>query len=112
MAPEIITIINIITTMITLQRQVGLKKGNDWRVLRAAWHLVTVGVEQVTIRANHYYHSHHHGKYYHCDQDCLVWTLIYSSRNASFPVSKFSSSVILILHDMFVFDWIFFIFAS
>ena len=32
----------------TLHRQIGLKKGNDWRVLRAAWHLVTVGVEQVT----------------------------------------------------------------
>ena len=34
----------------TLHRQIGLKKGNDWRVLRAAWHLVTVGVEQVTER--------------------------------------------------------------
>ena len=32
----------------TLHRQIGLKKGKDWRVLRAAWHLVTVGVEQVT----------------------------------------------------------------
>ena len=31
-----------------MQRQVGLKKGKAWRVLRAAWHLVTVGVEQVT----------------------------------------------------------------
>ena len=35
---------------LTLHRQIGLKKGNDWRVLRAAWHLVTVGVEQVTER--------------------------------------------------------------
>ena len=25
-----------------------MKKGKDWRVLRAAWHFVTVGVEQVT----------------------------------------------------------------
>ena len=55
MAPDIviviiivIIIITIIITIITLQRQVGLKKGNDWRVLRAAWHFVTVGVEQVT----------------------------------------------------------------
>ena len=54
----IIVIIIAITIMIiiTLQRQVGLKKGNDWRVLRAAWHFVTVGVEQVTRgRSNHYY---------------------------------------------------------
>ena len=47
----IITImaIGLVTNkLLTLQRQVGLKKGNDWRVLRAAWHFVTVGVEQVT----------------------------------------------------------------
>ena len=41
-------IIIVITMITTLQRQVGLKNGNDWRVLRAAWHFVTVGVEQVT----------------------------------------------------------------
>ena len=31
-----------------MQRQVGLKKGNDWKVLRAALHLISVGVEQAT----------------------------------------------------------------
>ena len=31
-----------------MQRQVGLKNGNDWRVLRAAWHFVNVEVEQVS----------------------------------------------------------------
>ena len=39
-----------------MQRQVGLKKGKAWRVLRAAWHLVTVGVEQVTETSGHDYH--------------------------------------------------------
>lgn len=32
------------------QRHVGLKKGNAWSVRRAAWHFVTVTVEQATER--------------------------------------------------------------
>ena len=33
---------------VSLQRLVGLKKGNVWTVLRAALHLISVGVEQDT----------------------------------------------------------------
>lgn len=35
-----------------MQRQVGKKKGKPWRVLKAAWHFVTVGVEQATEKEN------------------------------------------------------------